>query len=206
MDDLNSNGGKREHLFGICKECGGAIYSENDIAQNVPFIKCRACKSKELAEQRRKEREDEAKRIYRAEHAKANVLKTLIVPGIIITVLIIIAFFVDVKSGLYSILGGALLYMAAVQLLWGSEPVLSVLLFFMRAPKFTIGLIFELSIDGCIMFIIVKLALWALGILLSIVCVFLGIVITLMLAPFTFQFKLYGAIKHPEKVEFLFGD
>jgi len=60
------------------------------------------------------------------------------------------------------------------------------------------GLIFELSLDGIIWLLTVKLLFWILGGLVSILCFILAIILGLAISIFVYPFALSKNLKHPE--------
>jgi transcriptional regulator with XRE-family HTH domain len=65
---------------------------------------------------------------------------------------------------------------------------------FVRFP----GLIFELSLDGLIWLLTVKLLFWVLGILLGIVCGLLAITVGLVVSLFVYPFAIVKNFRNPE--------
>ncbi len=166
---------------------------------------------------RKKKAELEAKQEQEArekEQAARKVKKSLIIPGIIIGAIFVL-FSISILSVeisgdaflliLLQLLFFALIYMMVVQVIWRSEPVTTIFHSFIDAPQFVFGLIFELSLDGCLFFIVAKIIMWVISALLAIAFFFLVVAVAMIVAPFTFPFQLNKAIKTPEKMNFMFG-
>lgn len=60
------------------------------------------------------------------------------------------------------------------------------------------GLIFELSLDGIIWLLTVKLLFWILGYILAFIAIGCATVLGMILSPFVFPYALTKSIKHPE--------
>ena len=81
-------------------------------------------------------------------------------------------------------------------LILGNETVLSVLeainsWAFISLP----GLIYELSLDGIIWMLTVKLLFWILGLILGILCAILSVIVSLVVSVFVYPFSLYKNFK-----------
>ncbi len=199
MDNFDN----KEHLIGVCTVCGTAIYSEKDVGEPYPQMKCKKCKDKEIETERKKIKEEKEKKVRNLEQAKSRVKMTLIIPGIIVTVIAVIVCIISIKLIWAVIPLSLLIYMTVVEFLWGAEPVATIMEFALVPPKRTFGVIFELSVDGCISFIITKILLGIVAVLLSIACSVFGFVIALLCAAFAFPFYLVRAIRNPDKLNFL---
>ena len=80
------------------------------------------------------------------------------------------------------------------QIFWG-EFIAEVFFFFCRSFRSPFGLIFELSLDGIIWLLTVKLALWIICSLLSVAWFIIGLFVTLFMSFFTFPFHLVKQIR-----------
>jgi transcriptional regulator with XRE-family HTH domain len=80
------------------------------------------------------------------------------------------------------------------QIIWG-EFIGDVFFFFCRSFSAPFGLIFELSLDGIIWLLTVKLALWIICSLLSAIWFIIGIFVTLFMSFFSFPFGLVSKIR-----------
>ncbi len=142
---------------------------------------------------------DERKRIK----LNGEFWKPLVYLGIIAVILAVVSV-VALLSGesdntfgdiCFALAGILLLYLAVVQIFWDASPVVDIFEAFMTKPFSGLGLIFELSIDGIIWFIVVKLSLAILGFILSVLIAILGILICMLVAPFSFPFALISMIR-----------
>lgn len=80
------------------------------------------------------------------------------------------------------------------QIFWG-EFIAEVFFFFCRSFRAPFGLIFELSLDGIVWLLTVKLALWIICSLLSVAWFIIGLFVTLFMSFFTFPFHLVKQIR-----------
>lgn len=85
-------------------------------------------------------------------------------------------------------------FTAASQFCWG-DFIEDVFLFFCRSFRAPFGLIFELSLDGIIWLLTVKLCLWILCGMLSILWFFVGLVVTASVSIVTFPYAIVKACK-----------
>lgn len=167
-------------LSGVCAYCGKAIYDENKIGMKTPKVVCKDC-----AERARK-------RILSKNQTEArNFKKSMIIPavivGIIAVALTIIAFAngAGAASLLYLPLG-FFVWLPIPQICRETSPVGDI---FDGTCGKTIrmpGVIFELSIDGVIWAIVVKIALWLLSAVLGLLLSIAGYIICMVVAPFSF--------------------
>ena len=181
---------KRE-MLGVCKDCGQVVY-EDTIALRYPTLLCKQCdtRRKKVAEakaeeQRRAEekRRQEAKRQAQAKLAKGKALrnKGIIWGAIIAGLLALAGISADVLGALVT---GAFLFFFISQLFWDGAVVSCA-----TAGSSIIGtpgVIFELSLDGFIFLIAVKLLFallrFAIFLFTSAVC----ILVAILISPFTF--------------------
>lgn len=70
---------------------------------------------------------------------------------------------------------------------------------FVRFP----GLIFELSLDGIIWLLTVKLLFWILGIIIATIMTILGVAIGMIVGLFVYPFALSKSINHPESTDMI---
>ncbi len=183
-------------LLGVCTECGIAITDEARIGERAPKLKCIDCV-------RQAEECERAQRVRTHSEAKRNMLLCLIIPALIFAAIAILLSISVPKNTLGIIIFCCLAYLATVLIFWGFDPVCSVFAFFMRGPRLAFGIIFTLDLDGIIFLLVSKLVLWLLGILLSIVSFLFSSALAMLLAPFTFPFALYRALRTPEELDFL---
>lgn len=79
------------------------------------------------------------------------------------------------------------------QMFWAGH-IVDIFFFFCRSFAWPFGFIFELSIDGILWLLTVKLALWILSGILSIAFFLLGLVFCLFYSIFSFPFTLVAKI------------
>ena len=80
------------------------------------------------------------------------------------------------------------------QIFWGNF-IADIFFFFCRSFKWPFGFIFELSLDGIIWLLTVKLALWIICTALSIAFFILGLFVSSFLSIFSFPFAVIGKAK-----------
>ena len=167
-------------LSGVCAYCGRAIYDEKKIGMKTPKVVCKDC-----AERARKNiltnNQSEA-----SDFKKSMIIPAVIV-GIIAVALMIIAFVngAGAASLLYLPLG-FFVWLPIPQICCDAAPVADI---FDGTCGKTIrmpGVIFELSIDGVIWAILVKIALWLLSAILGLLLSAAGYIICMVVAPFSF--------------------
>jgi len=111
-------------------------------------------------------------------------------------------FFLSIKdslSGNATMITGLILwtiggFTIVSQIFWG-EFIADVFFFFCRSFRAPFGLIFELSLDGILWLLTVKLILWIICSLLSVAWFILGIFVTLFMSFFSFPFHLVKQIR-----------
>ena len=167
-------------LSGVCAYCGRAIYDEKKIGMKTPKVVCKDC-----AERARK------KILTNNQSEASDFKKSMIIPavtvGIIAVALTIIAFAngAGAASLLYLPLG-FFVWLPIPQICCDVAPVADI---FDGTCGKTIrmpGVIFELSIDGVIWAILVKIALWLLSAILGLLLSAAGYIICMVVAPFSF--------------------
>ena len=163
---------------------------------------CHSC-LKEITEMQKKEEEKriESQAAVRREEAKQRFYKGLIWGAIIMCFIGYVGVSsylsdpsVGIESCIFLTLAG---FAIPSQFIWGKENsrLFSVLLFFCRSFKAPFGLIFNLSLDGLIWLLTVKLALWVICGILSILCFLLGLIVVLFASVVLFPFALRDIIK-----------
>ncbi len=133
---------------------------------------------------------------------KKGFILTMIIPAVIAIIAAVLAT-VSIAGGesstktkdiIISLVIAILLYLVSVQVIWCEGPIFDIFTFFMVKPFSRLGLIFELSLDGILWFIVVKIGLALLGAIISILVALLGIAICMVVSPFSFPFALKSAI------------
>ncbi len=132
--------------------------------------------------------------------------KTLIIPAVIEGIIAVIAIATVLSStvadkwiiALCIAIGLTLLYLATVQALWMTEPIISILILGFKKPLAGIGLIFTLDLDGILWLIAVKLTLAILGAVLSFFLMAFCVALCMVIAPFSFPFALSYVKNNPD--------
>ncbi len=163
-------------------------------------IYCNSCFSKIIATKQQEER-NEIKRKQDAEkaEAKCELKKGLIWGSILFVLFAVITIVLCAREydknmligGILTTLGGLTLTTA---LIWDSY-ITDVFFWFMRSISSPFNFIFELSLDGILWLITVKLLMWILCGLLSVLLFCLGLIISLILSIPSFPFILASKIR-----------
>ena len=173
-------------IVGYCSQCKKPIsQEENYEVVNGRFrqlIYCEDCDKKLKQERAEKERKD-----ISGDIKHGFIWGTL--AGIVVFVLLLIAMLnskVYIGEVITLIVLTYSVFALIAQLFWDGA-IIDIFDFFTRSFSMP-GVIFSLDIDGIIWFIVVKLSLSILAILLSILVFLFGIVVALVVAPFSFPF------------------
>jgi hypothetical protein len=139
------------------------------------------------------------KRAFEKAENLRGVRSGLICGAIFATIVAIISFIIAFSSpSVESYVIAAVLtvstFTLASQLKWDCW-LADFFLFFCRSFKAPFGFIFELSLDGFLWLITVKLALWIIGGILSTCFFLIGLVLSLALSILSFGFVLYNKIQ-----------
>ena len=205
-------------ISGYCEKCKKPVgpdeyvithlsYNPASITQKVQrsenqHIFCKECHKQITSLQKTEERNAQlAKLAYEAEERKRNFFKGLIWGGVITLAVALICFgsyfafpSPDTLTGAIVLTVGA--FTLSSQLFWNCDGFLSdFFLFFCRSFKWPFGFIFELSLDGILWLITVKLALWIICGILSILFFLLGLFLSILLSVPIFPFALIRNIK-----------
>lgn len=174
-------------------------YNKNALYDKVkpstlPHVYCLDCYkeiTKEKAEQDK--RQALANLNAKKEEAKAKLYKGLIRGGITAAIVFAVFFLSTLSNLSETILGTLLLTLGGMtivsQICWG-DVISNIFGFFCRSFKAPFGFIIELSLDGFLWYLTVKLFLWIILGLLSIAFFIFGLFATLFLSYFTFPFSL----------------
>ncbi len=134
--------------------------------------------------------------------------KTLIIPAVVeLLILLITTGFICYPSildalrlALVLVLPAGLLYLASVQLLWSSEPILTVLLFGFRLLFFCIDWVFPRLPSTRSLRILSKLALCIPALLISFLLTPFCLLGCLLISPFTFRASLRYIKQNPDQI------
>ena len=173
----------------------------------VQHIYCNDCHKKLLDAKSKDERNRAIAKLSAArEENKSALVKGLVWGSIAAVVLFLLTFIPAISNNSLSTdypyvialtIGG---FTAVSQMFWG-ELIWGVFSFFCRSFKAPFGLIFELSLDGILWLLTVKLLLWIFFGLLSIAFFLLGLVVTTALSFVIFPFALakqINLVKNPQ--------
>ncbi|MBE7089233.1 MAG: helix-turn-helix transcriptional regulator [Clostridiales bacterium] len=194
---------EQKPILAVCEQCNKPIYDGNEIVRLTDYdymgntttkILCKTCDDKN-----KKQAHETA--VYQGIQRR----KKSFLWGSIFTVLIVIVALVATliaKASTGIVVGatvGSLLFFPFLSCLYLDnnfiwDMVETVASWSIRLP----GLIFELSLDGIIWLLTVKLLFWILGGLVSILCFILAIILGLAISIFVYPFALSKNLKHPE--------
>lgn len=196
-EDMESFAEKITHRIpvGVCSVCGSYIYdrvffvedSVNGVKTSAPYCEC--CKDKR-----------ELKGLTNSYEFNKSEFNRGIFWGIFAGVVLFIAALVyGITQKNYCIAFGAsfaalaLGFLLVSQICWDGT-VSDVFQFFCRSFRMP-GVIFDLSLDGIVWFITVKLGLGILSIILSVIVFLFGCVISSVISIFTFPFCINSELK-----------
>lgn len=187
-------------MLGCCKTCGAVVY-EGDEGRKSPELVCKKCVAREQAAQ-----SQAAAAKAQAEAAKIRSMRKRGLIGLIVGAIVaVVAVAADLgtlaangKMDLwYTAFAAILLFTCVSQLVWGGA-VREVFTFgFGKAISWP-GLIFEWSFDGIMWLIGMKILFWILGVIFGIVVALFFMVISLLISPFTFVFRLVQVMSGKE--------
>lgn len=176
-------------LSGVCAYCGKALYREKEIAIKEPKTVCVSCAAH--AKETIKEKQTEERK---------NFKKVMIKPGIIVSIVALIAVIFGFVSGtgataLLYIPLAALIWLPIPQIFWDDGPIPDIFDAICCKTISMPGVIFELDIDGILWAIAVKCLLSVLSVLLGALLFVFGYLICMIVAPFSFVPVLIGKKK-----------
>lgn len=185
----------RQDSLGFCKECGRIIREGEEWAKE-PYLLCKTCHERQeqerLEEEERIRREEEEDRASRRAIAVSTRNRGYWIGGIVTAVLLALSLFGAVGSENvwadvgYSLLGSVLLFSFITQLVWGGavRNVAS----WGGAVMGTPGVIFDLSLDGLLFLVAVKLGFAILRFLVFLCTTAFVLLLAFCMSPFTFLF------------------
>ena len=191
-------------VLAVCEKCNRPIYKGSEIVRQHSFhghstinhIVCTDCD--------RKEKEAHARYIKgkSASRRKWSFILGAIGFAVVLVTMILVGAFNDPSLIFFGVATPICAFTLISCLLFANnfigEMIISIAGFSVRMP----GLIFNLSLDGCIWFLTVKLALLILGVMLSLACWALAIALGLILSIFVYPFALAKNINRPEASDF----
>ena len=209
-------------ILGYCEKCKKAVcagefknakFTYNPSSVNNKVMKsddyhtfCNSCFSDiQIIGQKEDKNRKEAKYNEKVSKNKKSFWLGLIWGFIVMAVVGAISFTTYAKNPESTMLAGNIITTIAgltitSQFIWGFRSddgecaLINVFFFFCRSFKAPFNLIFELSLDGILWLITVKLALWAICGLLSIAWFIIGIFVTIFLSLVIFPFSLISNI------------
>ncbi|MBE6130654.1 MAG: helix-turn-helix transcriptional regulator [Erysipelotrichaceae bacterium] len=188
----------KQHLA-VCEICNKPIYESDDIvrnhhARNSVKVCCKECHKKD----------EEALLESRKNAAKSRFVKSFWISGIIAVIYLIVAIIICVNnkniSAIFVNLGIGVSIFTCISCIVLDNNFIGGMIVgimewgFVRMP----GVIFELSLDGLLWLITVKLLLWILQITIAIIIGLFAIVLGCTLSIIVYPFALVKNIKHPE--------
>ncbi len=189
-------------VIGVCKGCGKTITTEvsHNILEKrmgratVNELYCGDCFEKAMRQMNAEEEEKKKRaKLAQVENSK-KILKRGFIWGAVAAVLALIVTLV-VKAELYYIILFPIgMFTLVSQVIWGNW-ISDFFLFFCRSFKAPFGFIFELSLDGIFWLLTVKLALWIICGVLSILFFLIGLVLSMLLSFICSPFNIPIAIK-----------
>lgn len=211
-------------IVGTCEKCDKPV-SYNDCKylsyRYVPNSKlykvvpcdynnifCSACydemmEIKKYEQYARIEQENKDKKSRKKRKTKNNAITGSIFIGIISLIIVALYFILpDWKTFSVSVIYGAGVIAFICLLLWKTF-IVDLFEFFCRTFHSPFGLIFELSLDGILWFITVKLALWIICVIFSIIWFLIGLIVcplvSLACFPFVVAVKIIKSYKNLTK-------
>ncbi|MBQ8406307.1 MAG: helix-turn-helix transcriptional regulator [Clostridia bacterium] len=201
-EDEEVQSDEKREMLGVCKDCGKVLYT-GDAGLEIPYLVCKPCvdrrkaaaKAKEAEQKRQEAKKREEERIAKLKREEAIVKsrnKGLIFGAIAAALLLILTFvFADYKNKDVIagwIIGGILLsvvmFAFVSQLFW--DGIVLDCVFLGGKIIGTPGIIWELSLDGFIFLIAMKILFALLRFLVWLASVLFFAVIAMIIAPFSF--------------------
>ena len=198
-----------KQILAVCSQCNKAIYKESDIVRGVganPNVAiCKKCHEKNLAQRKAVvEASYKAEVAYGVKQRKKSFVWGGIIAGLVLALIIWLFSLAETDATTYVVgVVFAISIFTFVSCLFlknnfVGEMVLEIISWgFVKFP----GIIFGLSVDGCLFFIAVKLLFWLLGMLLACVVTLLAFVLGTVVSLFVYPFAITKSFKHPEKSE-----
>ena len=194
-------------VLAVCEHCNKPIYDGAEIVRNKRHygdstetqILCRDCDI-QIKKERHEQAVQEGLRRRKNSFVWAGIFSGLIaIAALVIAILLHASPLVIALSAV----GGLLFYpfLACLYLdnTFVADLVTAIASWTIRLP----GLIFNLSLEGILWLLTVKLAMWVLGGILSFALLILAIVVGVIVSLFVYPYSIVKNIKHPEE-EYLF--
>lgn len=189
-------------VLAVCESCNKPIYDGADIVREHigrtgARVLCRACDKKQK----------EAKKSAAIAYSAGQRTKSYVWSGIITALLLLFSitgsgkWFAPEDTLLFC--GISILFFPFISCLFLKNNFIGEMFLtivewsFVKFP----GLIFELSLDGILWLLTVKLAFWLIGIILGILCTLLALALCLIVSLFVYPFALIKSFRRPEETE-----
>ena len=191
-------------VLAVCEKCNRPIYKGSEIVRQHSFyghstiehIICADCDRKQKAAHASWMREKSASR------RKWSFILGALGFAVALVAVIFAGFFKDPSLIALGVLTPISAFTLISCLLFSNnfigEMIATIASFSIRMP----GVIFNLSLDGLIWFLTIKLTLFILGAMLSLACCALAIAVGLVLSVFVYPFALIKNINRPEESDF----
>ena len=178
-------------VLAVCEHCNDPIYDGKDIVRTVSFegvqkVLCRNCDTKIRKQNHQKQVAEGINR-----RTKSFVWGGIFSVLIAVALLLITSDWVCFAVGIFFFPFISCLYLGNTFI---ADMVTAVASWSIRMP----GLIFTLDLDGIIWFLTVKLILWLLGALISILCLMLAVVLGYVISIIVYPFAIVKSYRHPE--------
>lgn len=190
-------------VLSVCEDCNTPIFDSNDIHRininkiGTKKVICSKCYNKFLEQNKKKEIEQ--KELNRACFRKRRI-HSIIWPALLSLIFIIVAIssFIDgdTTAGISSLITGVAIYTFVATMILKNTFIPDMWLEitswgFVRMP----GVIFQLSFDGVIFLIVVKILFFILGVILALLAASFATVLALFLSIFVYPFALVKNLK-----------
>ena len=185
--------GETSKTIGFCKNCGIVVSDEN-VGSTQPFVICNNCLEEQNRERTEKEKKDRQEREIERKRRQKYIIISYVVAALVALPYLAFTFSGTVTDfslpGLLVSLIGTYVIFSFVNCLFYDCFVRDVVIDWFTKTVNLPGVIFSFDLDGLIFLIVVKIALWVLGLLIGLVFGAVGVAIGLISAPFVFPFVI----------------
>lgn len=199
-----------KQVLAVCSQCNKAIYKEEDIVRgtnpkNPSAAICKKCHERNIKAKAEHERQEKNKSVsYGIRQRNRSFIWGGLIAGVILIVTMVLLSSANADATTYVVgVVFALSVFTFVSCLFlknnfVGEMVEEIISWgFVKFP----GIIFGLSIDGCLFFIAVKILFWVLGILLACAVTVFAYLLGSVVSLFVYPFAITKSFKHPERSE-----
>lgn len=185
-------------VLAVCEKCNKPIYDGNDIVRynkrHTQHIKCAECDGKER----------EAEKAAATKNGKTRRIHSFIWPTLLMITGLIIS--IRTLSGtplIFGIIGSVMLFPLSACLILYNNAVAEIVYTIIEwsAVKFP-GIIFGFDLDGVAFLIAVKILFFIIGLVITLICIALSIVIGGIVSVFVYPFAICKNFASPEKGEY----